>query len=165
MSLITASACNDDFLERYPLDQISDVQFWNSATDLELYANQFYADLRAPHYNWRDDDISDNNAPGNRHPFSWNEYVLPATGGGWDKSDWLPIRRTNYALARIADMAKIELKEETLEFLDAVNTFNISTRYPDEKFKFYKLCTVEFTENYFNQIKEIYKCLLQKITH
>lgn len=68
-------------------------------------------------------------------------------------------------LVRIADMAKIDLEEETLEFLDAVNTFNISTRYPDEKFKFYKLCTVEFTENYFNQIKEIYKCLLQKITH
>lgn len=68
-------------------------------------------------------------------------------------------------LVRIADMAKMELKEETLEFLDAVNTFNISTRYPDEKFKFYKLCTVEFTETHFNQIKEIYKCLLQKIAH
>ena len=68
-------------------------------------------------------------------------------------------------LVRIADMAKIEFEEETLKFLDAVNTFNISIRYPDEKFKFYKLCTVEFTENYFNQIKEIYKCLLQKITH
>jgi len=68
-------------------------------------------------------------------------------------------------LTRIADMAKIGLKEETLEFLDAVNTFNMSTRYPDEKFKFYKLCSLEFTENHFNQIKEIYKCLLQKITH
>jgi len=54
---------------------------------------------------------------------------------------------------------------ETLEFLDAVNTFNISTRYPDEKFKFYKLCTAEFTANHFNQIKEIYKWLLQKIRH
>ena len=68
-------------------------------------------------------------------------------------------------LVRMADMAGIEFKEETLEFLDAVNTFNISTRCPDEKLKFYKLCTVEFTEKHFNQIKEIYKCLLQKITH
>ena len=68
-------------------------------------------------------------------------------------------------LVMLADMATIELKEETLEFLDAVNTFNISTRYPDEKFKFYKLCTAEFTENHFNQIKEIYKWLLQKIRH
>ena len=68
-------------------------------------------------------------------------------------------------LVRMANMAEIEFKEETLEFLDAVNTFNISTRYPDEKLKFYKLCTVEFTEKHFSQIKEIYKCLLQKITH
>ncbi len=68
-------------------------------------------------------------------------------------------------LTRLSNMAKIGLKEETLEFLDAVNTFNMSTRYPDEKFKFYKLCTLEFTKYHFNQIKEIYKCLLQKITH
>ena len=68
-------------------------------------------------------------------------------------------------LVRMANMAKIKLGEETLKFLDAVNTFNISTRYPDEKLKFYKLCTAEFTEKYFRQIKEIYKCLLQKITH
>ncbi len=68
-------------------------------------------------------------------------------------------------LTRLSNMAKIGLKEETLEFLDAVNTFNMSTRYPDEKFKFYKLCTLEFTKHHFNQIKEIYKCLLQKITH
>ena len=68
-------------------------------------------------------------------------------------------------LVRLANMAEIELKEETLEFLDAVSTFNISTRYPDEKLRFYKLCTIEFTEKYFQQIKGIYKCLLQKITH
>ncbi len=68
-------------------------------------------------------------------------------------------------LVRMAHLAKIELEEEILEFLDAVNTFNISTRYPDEKLKFYKLCTEEFTETHFTQIKEIYKCLLQKITH
>ena len=66
-------------------------------------------------------------------------------------------------LVRMADMAKIEFEEDTLEFMDAVNTFNISTRYPDEKLKFYKMCTREFTEENFYRIKEIYKCLLQKI--
>lgn len=68
-------------------------------------------------------------------------------------------------LVRIAHLAQIEIKEEILEFLDTVNTFNISTRYPDEKLKFYKLCTIEFTVKQFNQIKELHKCLLQKITH
>ncbi len=66
-------------------------------------------------------------------------------------------------LVRMVDMAKIEFEEDTLEFMDAVNTFNISTRYPDEKLKFYKMCTRKFTEENFYRIKEIYKCLLQKI--
>ena len=66
-------------------------------------------------------------------------------------------------LVRMANMAKIEFDEDTLEFLDAVNTFNISTRYPDEKLTFYKMCTSDFTEEHFQRIKEIYKCLLQKI--
>lgn len=67
-------------------------------------------------------------------------------------------------LARLADMAKVEFDEDTLEFLDAVNTFNISTRYPDEKLKFYKMCTREFTTEQFERIKGIYRCLLQKLT-
>ena len=66
-------------------------------------------------------------------------------------------------LVRMAKMAEIEFDEDTLEFMDAVNTFNISTRYPDEKLKFYKTCTHEFTEEHFQRIKGIYKCLLQKI--
>jgi len=32
----------EDFLERTPQDQISDPEFWNTATDLELYVNSFY---------------------------------------------------------------------------------------------------------------------------
>jgi HEPN domain-containing protein len=67
-------------------------------------------------------------------------------------------------LVRLAKLADIELDEDTSEFLDSVNTFNISTRYPDEKLRFYKLCTQEFTEENFRQIKEIQKWLLKKIT-
>ncbi|GAB3005951.1 RagB/SusD family nutrient uptake outer membrane protein [Cyclobacterium sp. 1_MG-2023] len=104
--LVVTTACNDEYLERYPLDQISDAQFWTSSTDIELYANQFYIDLRDPQVNWRKDDKSDNNAPGDRNTYVWGEYVIPATGGGWGKSDWQPIRRCNYALARIAEMEK-----------------------------------------------------------
>ena len=40
---------------------------------------------------------------------------------------------------------------------------NISTRYPDEQFKFYKLCTKEFTLDKFKKIKEKYEWLKQKI--
>ena len=106
ISLFMMVSCNDEYLEKYPLDQISDIEFWKTASDIELYANQFYPDLRDAHYNWRLDDNSDNNAPGSRNAYAWGEYVIPATGGGWGKGDWLGIRRCNYALTRIASMEK-----------------------------------------------------------
>jgi len=66
-------------------------------------------------------------------------------------------------LVKLAIMAEMGLEEEMLEFLDTVNTFNISTRYPDDKFRFYNLCTKDFTTMNFDRIKEIRKWLLKKI--
>lgn len=66
-------------------------------------------------------------------------------------------------LVRLADLAGIEFDDETLEFLDAVNTFNISTRYPDEKLRFYKMCTHDFVEENFLRIKDIQRWLLKEI--
>ena len=66
-------------------------------------------------------------------------------------------------LLRLSAMIGLDLDDETLDFLDSVNTFNISTRYPDEKLRFYRLCTKDFTSANFDRIKEIRKCLLQKI--
>lgn len=44
--LIAASlfllSCNDSFLERYPLDEISSEAFWNSEAELKLYSNSIY---------------------------------------------------------------------------------------------------------------------------
>ena len=66
-------------------------------------------------------------------------------------------------LVRLADMAGLELEDETLDFLDTVNTFNISTRYPDEKLKFYKMCTHEFASENYYRIKEVRKWLLKEL--
>jgi HEPN domain-containing protein len=68
-------------------------------------------------------------------------------------------------LVRMADMAGVVFDEETLEFMDSINTFNISTRYPDEKLRFYKLCTHDFAKENFQRIKEIHQCLLKKMQH
>jgi len=76
-------------------------------------------------------------------------------------TDLFPPR--THDLVRLASLSGIETDDETLEFLDAVNTFNISARYPDEKMQFYKLCTYEFTAENFRRIKEIQKWLLKKI--
>jgi len=37
-----AMSCNDEFLERYPLDSISDPTFWKSAANVRQYANNWY---------------------------------------------------------------------------------------------------------------------------
>lgn len=76
------------------------------------------------------------------------------------KNDFPP--RT-HDLLRLIEMIGLDLDDKTMEFLDSVNTFSISTRYPDEKLKFYKLCTRDFAAVNFARIKEIRKWLLQKI--
>ncbi len=35
-------SCNDEFLERKPLDQISNETFWNTENDLMVYNNSIY---------------------------------------------------------------------------------------------------------------------------
>lgn len=102
--LFTVIACNNDYLEKYPLDEISEESFWRNASDIELYANQFYTDLDPQDLNFRVDDQSDNQGSGDRNTYIWNEYTIPTTGGGWT---WEEIRDVNYGLVRI-DEAGLE---------------------------------------------------------
>jgi len=69
VSLLTVLACNDEFLERYPLDKISDANYWKTSTDIELFANQFYTklyDFRLAWYNL--DNYGDNQVPTHQIP-------------------------------------------------------------------------------------------------
>lgn len=40
--MIMISSCEDDFLELYPLDEISTYDYWKTTKDLKLYVNKFY---------------------------------------------------------------------------------------------------------------------------
>jgi len=57
----------------------------------------------------------------------------------------------------------IQLSDDDFDFYEEVNTFNISTRYPDEQFKFYTLCTEPFSLEKFEIIKEKYLWLKGKL--
>ncbi|NLO03134.1 MAG: RagB/SusD family nutrient uptake outer membrane protein, partial [Bacteroidales bacterium] len=133
--LITATACNDDFIDLKPEDKISDDNYWTSASDIELYANQFYPQL-FPNSNtfFRNDDYSDNQAYKNRTAYIWDESVVPTTGGGWGKSDWLQIRRVNYALARLTDLTKtdeVKRYEGEIRFFKSFFYFQKVKRFGD----------------------------------
>lgn len=122
ISLFTAIACNDSYLEKYPLDQINDASFWKTSSDLEMYANQFYPSLKDPNYIWRLDNPTDNNGPASRDVFTWGLYTIPVTGGGWGKADWLGIRSCDYALDRIPAMtqsASVSQNEAEIRFFRA----------------------------------------------
>jgi hypothetical protein len=135
ISLFTVIACNDDYLEKVPLDEISDAKFWKSGTDVEMYANQFYPTLMDARLVWyRDDNFSDNQTPSSRNSYTWGEYTVPSSGGGWGKSDWLQIRRCNYALDRIANMnsdAGVLKAEGEIRFFKAFFYFEKVKRFGD----------------------------------
>jgi hypothetical protein len=135
ISLFTVIACNDDYLEKVPLDEISDAKFWKSGTDVEMYANQFYPTLMDARLVWyRDDNFSDNQTPSSRNSYTWGEYTVPSSGGGWGKSDWLQIRRCNYALDRIANVnsdAGVLKAEGEIRFFKAFFYFEKVKRFGD----------------------------------
>ncbi len=63
-------------------------------------------------------------------------------------------------LLRLAEKTSLSFSDEQKQLLGEINRFNIEVRYSDYKEDFYKLCTREFTEEYFTKIKELYKWLL-----
>ena len=121
MSLFVLMACNDDYLERYPLDAINDASFWNTPSDIEMYVNQFYENLPPLYGFFLLDNNSDNLCPDQRPAYIWDEYTVPASGGNWGKSNWLQIRRCNYALVRIAE--RMELTDEVKRYEGEIRFF------------------------------------------
>src|SRR5690606_15604269 len=94
----SSDVCSSDLIDQ---------NFWQSPSDLALYANQFYLDLRESNgYIWPLERFTDNQGYIIRDAYLWGESTVPTSGGGWGKADWLKIRRVNYALVRIAEMEK-----------------------------------------------------------
>ncbi len=132
--LLAFSACNDDFMEKYPGDEISDASYWNTAEDIAMYANTFYPEIQRKDHIWQLDNGTDNQGPASRDSYAWGESVVPTTGGGWGKSDWLQIRRCNYALVRIdkmgADPSFVRYEAE-IRFFRAFFYFDKVKRFGD----------------------------------
>jgi len=105
--LISGSAlftsCNEKLLDKYPLDQISDPEFWNTDGELELYLNRFYNNLPS----WSKDGTGYVSMPDNGTDIALYTFksdrldgttIVPASGGGWD---WGNVRNINYFLDNI----------------------------------------------------------------
>jgi hypothetical protein len=98
------TSCSEDFLERAPLNSISDASFWSSTEDLQMYVNNFYSrgDLLPWYPDWsgpRNYDNLDNYIYVNYDREINGENTLPSSGGGWSDGDWASLRDVNYFLA------------------------------------------------------------------
>ncbi|WP_297089349.1 RagB/SusD family nutrient uptake outer membrane protein [uncultured Draconibacterium sp.] len=99
-------SCDEDYLERTPLDQISEPEFWKTASDLKLYSNWFYNKL--PGWAGVGNGFSAN--PDNGTDVSLyttvpdglngnNTVPTAASGTIWS---WDEVRRANYFLANVS---------------------------------------------------------------
>lgn len=106
--LIFLGSCTDDFLDKYPLDALSEETFFNNADDLRTYVNGLYNAM--PRYDFQggaqgainvrdldaDVQIIGRSVPGNLNQLG-ADGLAPQTSGAWN-SGYSQIRRANYLL-------------------------------------------------------------------
>ncbi|MCE7057344.1 RagB/SusD family nutrient uptake outer membrane protein [Algoriphagus sp. AGSA1] len=109
-----ASSCQDDFLERYPLANVSPETFFTTAEELRLYTNSFYTAL--PSYNAIYGETFDNVVQNTLNDETRGSRVVPASGGGWS---WGQLRNINFFLEH----------SHKCEDLEAVRRYNALARF------------------------------------
>lgn len=136
-SALLFHACSKDFLERPPLDQVSQETFWQSENDVYQAVNGVYNQLPA------DAIIYDDGASDNAHAqYTWESFatefssgnVTTALEGSWGFED---IRRCNYFLEN-ADLAAPVMDETLLNrfkaevrFIRAFSFLRLMNKYGD----------------------------------
>ena len=119
-------SCNDNFLERYPLDKISDANYWQTANDLKLYVNNLYYryDLLHVEDGWGSQGPYGQDADNGTDTQVWHYYNTRMNGektvatdnDGWGNSDWEPLRSINYFMDHYKEV-------ENLTSFDAVKQY------------------------------------------
>lgn len=115
-SLLVFAGCKKNILDLSPQDNISDADYWKSASDLQLYCNGFYNSF--PSYGGFNtigiygedaDQGSDNMIAFGAYNGAMNgERTVPASGGGWA---WGALRNINYFLG---NYSKVKAAPETI---------------------------------------------------
>ncbi len=106
-----------------------------------------------------DDDFETMLAMFNSGRFSWSLFIghlsiekLLKAYYVKNKSDYPPFIHN---LLRLAEKSDLDLTDDTKKQLLAITAFNINTRYDDYKMSFKKQCTLEFTSEWIQIIKEL----------
>lgn len=68
-------------------------------------------------------------------------------------------------LHRLAELANLETSEQQRKWLREVTSFNIEARYDEDKFKFYKRATPEYTREWHKKCEELFLWLEKTLTN
>lgn len=127
-ALITS--CSDDFLDKEPISDVTEENFFTKASDLELYTNSFY--LMFPETQIYDGDSRPDNIVGTGLSAEMRSArFIPTSGGGWD---WGDLRDINYFLEqynRSDDEAAKKHYGGVARFFRAYFYFNMVKRFGD----------------------------------
>jgi hypothetical protein len=136
---LVGGGCNK-ILDKSPLDQISDPEFWKSDQDLQLYVNGLYSVL--PGWNLSGsggtpllDASSDVAIAAGLFLPTKNRLDgvinIPATGGGWT---WTNVRNVNYFLDNVDRVPDGGMKDQYIGegyFFRAWNYFDLMKKFGD----------------------------------
>lgn len=129
---VSLGSCND-FLDRYPQEELSDVSFWKSYKDVEMYVSELYNTFPTMDV---DGDINSDNAV---HGIKWaagnvSKGIYLPTDFGWSGT-YGSIRIANTVLdrAKTIDMTETELKmiEGQAYFFRAYLYFGLIQQFGD----------------------------------
>lgn len=132
MLTLGLSACNDSYLERYPLAELAPETYFTSANELQTYTNAFYSELPAAldiHYNTPNQ--GDDEARSSICEEIQGTRVIPTSGGGWD---WTELRQINFYLEnskKCTDEAARLKYDGVARFFRAYFYFNKIVRFGD----------------------------------
>ena len=99
LALTTGLTACEDWLDKKPLDKISQYDYFKDATALELFSNPFYNNLLAKEpFKEQSDQLVQYNL--SNEMIGGNKRTVPSTGGGWT---WTDLRRMNTLLAMAAE--------------------------------------------------------------
>lgn len=113
------NSCDDDILDKYPLDTVTDGEFWQTENDLELYLTGLYGSI-LPSWSQGSSDLSSRDlgtdivieGAQSLSPTYTNQFdgtvTVPPSGGGWN---WGNIRSVNYFLG---NLDKVDATDEQI---------------------------------------------------
>jgi len=98
------------------------------------------------------------------HCLFWAHLVLEKLAKAlWVKTHEENIPPKVHNIVWLLEESQVEITSEDKIFLEVFNRFQLSTRYPDYLRKIDKICTKNLTIEQLDKVKEIRKCLLNKL--